>query len=273
MATVFTTSSFQIKSLSVAQNYRFLFETNRTNLWFKDTIQKQFEKNGIKISWSKKMIEKKIYDVFDLSQNDFEIETMDAYLLKYKSMLHYNDALQLTINLADELGSIQEEHKRILPYLLLNKIICIQPAKFGGKQFQTWFLYISPDSFLNMKENGKADFDLTVKSESPFIPQDLLTKYRTYTTSTISSRRIEAAAAAATSSITDKDISRVDTVESTTWLYSLAQIITFAITNESKLNEPKNIVSALEPLELTKLAFALRRCIDEDVSKRIFLII
>jgi hypothetical protein len=173
-----------------------------------------------------------------------EAGSLLTYLRERKGLMSYDDALILTTNMASQLGQLQETTRKVVPFIVPSAVgYIIHPTTATPV-----FLFLSPEGLLPQ------NMDNTISV--PFAPTGIQQAFLAPELQTIT----------ATTPLPFK-------VSNTAWLYSLAQLVTYCITNRLDITTPEMTKKALEPLELTKLAFALRRCIAVNPTERIFILI
>lgn len=180
--------------------------------------------------------------------NVSEAGSLLSYIRDHSGQISYDAALLLTTQLAEQLGKIQESTRKVAPFLLPNAIGYVINSRNGSDMPTPMFMFLAPE--------GLAPMITETSGELAYIPEPsnrgfYAPEIQTITTTTPLPAKFP----------------------TTSWLYSLVQLVTFSLSKMPDLKTTEEIKKALEPLEMTKLGFALSRCLDKNPADRVFLII
>ena len=180
--------------------------------------------------------------------NVTEAGSLLSYIRDHSGQISYDAALLLTTQLAEQLGTIQESVRKVAPFLLPTAIGYIMNNGDGSATPSPMFMFLAPE--------GLAPITTETSGELSYIPDP-------------TNRGFYAPEIQAITTTTPLPVK----FPITSWLYSLVQLVVFALSKTPDLRTTEDIKKALEPIELTKLGFALARCLDKTPSERVFLIV
>ena len=164
------------------------------------------------------------------------VQTLPQLLAHTENVLHYQDCLSLTRTLGNQM-SFLERHKKTIVSFDMTDIIVIN---------QDLFLYMDFDGVYDIQDDNTILIDTPLKPSLFFSPE---------------ARKITALPSV---------------IHKNTWIYSLAVIVGFSLTNNPFMYTHHTIEShksTLEMIEDTSLYFCLLRCLQNKSEKRIFLFI
>ena len=164
------------------------------------------------------------------------VQTLPQLLAHTENVLHYQDCLSLTRTLGNQMSFLERNKKTIVSFDMTDIIVINQDL----------FLYMDFDGVYDIQDDNTILIDTPLKPSMFFSPE---------------ARKITALPSV---------------IHKNTWIYSLAVIVGFSLTNNPFMYTHHTIEShksTLEMIEDTSLYFCLMRCLQNKSEKRLFLFI
>lgn len=173
--------------------------------------------------------------------------TLINYLREHSGRIVYDTALSLATDLSHLLYDIEETASMVVPYIIPNNVAYLTHQTTGV----TTFVYLGVEMFLPDKDDAEMnDYVIDLPALPAGVPPAFLSPEL---------RDIPRSAALPIK------------VSSAAWVYSFAQNVIYSLSGNLEIKTKEASLKALEPIENTKLGFALARCLDEVPNKRVYL--